>query len=86
MLWLDGLLLLGAEVRDDILTKEAQRLQHLLMSGRPNSTEWKHLLNAKRFIGFDEPNALNLFHIKAHSLPPGSSSSTAPATSFLYVG
>jgi hypothetical protein len=51
-------LLLGLKVRNHLLSKEANGVEHLLVLRRPNSTEQKHLLNTQRFIPFEKPDAV----------------------------
>src|SRR5262249_61870448 len=50
-------LLLGAEMRDDLLAEQPHGVDHLIMRRRTDSAEQDHLLDPERFVQFDKSNA-----------------------------
>jgi len=52
------MLRLRLEVRDHLLPKEANGLEHLLVLRRPNGTEQKDFLYAQGFVPFEKLDAL----------------------------
>ena len=53
-----GPLRLGLEVRDDLLAKQADGVEDLLVLRGPNGTQQEDFLHPQRFVPFEKPDAL----------------------------
>jgi hypothetical protein len=50
--------LLRFEMWDDLVTKQAERMEHFLVSHWSDGAKQNHFLDSQRFVQFDEPDAL----------------------------